>query len=321
MRVLIVGAGSVGVVYAHHLRSAGAEVGFFLRPSHQASVRAGLTLERLGFWSRSTARLEGVPAFTTWSEVVAHGPWDWVLLTVPPQALREEGFVEGVRAALGEQGSALALVLGLGDQAWLEARLGAVRVAYGEIVMISYASPLEGPTPASPTCAYFLPPLVRAPMSGPQPGLPAFAELLTRGGLATEVVPNARRQSRLPAALLFAVVSALNVVGWRFAGLARSDALRLGLAAAREREALLTASGAGPPPWLLAWFSPLSIRVVLWCAARVLPVPLEAYLRAHFTKVNQQFVDDRERLIASGKSLGVTTPNLEALHRRLASGP
>jgi ketopantoate reductase len=319
MRVLIVGAGNVGVVYAHHLRGAGAEVAFFVKPAHEAAARAGVTLERLGFWSSATTRLEGVPVFTAWSDAAAHGPWDWVVLTVPPQGLRAPGVIDGLRGALGEHGVALALVLGLGDQPWLEAQLGADRVAWGEIVLISYSSPLEGPKPASSTCSYFVPPLARAPMSGPQgPVLQTFAGLLTRGGLPTEVVANARKQSRLPAAVLFAVVSALNVAGWRFSALASADALPLGLAAAREREAILTASGAGPGPRLLKWFSPLSIRLALWFAARVLPLPLEAYLRVHFTKVNQQFVEDRGRLIAAAKTLGVPAANLEALHRRLS---
>lgn len=320
MRVLIVGAGNVGVVYAQHLRAAGAEVALFVKPAHEASARAGVTLERLGFVSRSTSRLEGTAVFTSWEDAAAHGPWDWVLLTVAPQAFRVPHFIEGVRTALGEQGSALGLVMGLGDEAWLNEQLGPGRLALGEIVLISYSSPLEGPKPATATCTYFLPPFAKAPLSGPQgPKLEALAQWLTRAGLPTEVVLNARRQSRLPATVLFALVSALKLVGWRFAALGGSDALALSLAAAREREAVLTATGAGPSPAALRWFTPTVMRVALWCVARVLPLPLEAYLRVHFTKVDQQFVEDRVRLIAAGKAAGVSTVNLEQLHRRLDS--
>jgi 2-dehydropantoate 2-reductase len=320
MRVLIVGAGNVGVVYAQHLRGAGAEVALFVKPAHEAAVRVGVALERLGFGGTTTGRLEGVAAFTAWADVAAHGPWDWVVLTVPPGALRAPGFVEGVRMALGEQGTALALVLGLGDAAWLDAQLGPGRLASGEIVLISYSAPLDAPKSSAQTCAYFVPPFAKAPLSGPQgPKLLELAQTLSRGGLATAVVTDARRQSRLPAAVLFALVSALRLVGWRFSALGGSDALALCLAAGREREAVLTASGAGATPALLGVFTPTVVRVALWCAARLLPLPLEAYLRVHFTKVGQQFVEDRARLIDSGKSLGVPTPNLEVLHQRLVS--
>jgi 2-dehydropantoate 2-reductase len=242
-----------------------------------------------------------------------------VVLTVPPQALRGPGFVSGVRAAQGEHGSVLALILGLGDERWLEHELGPGRLATAEIVLISYSPPLEGPTRDSAKCAYFLPPFAKAPLSGPQgPKLVALGQLLTRAGLPTQLVPNAREPSRLAAAVLFALVSALQLVGWRFAALGQGDALTLGLAAAREREALLTAEGAGPTPRGLACFSPRSMRLGVWLAARVLPLPLEAYLRVHFTKVNAQFVDDRARLLEASTRLNLPAPNLEALHHRLA---
>ncbi len=318
MRVLIVGAGNVGVVYAQHLRGAGAEVALFVKPAHEAAARAGVALERLGFGGTTTSRLEGVAAFTAWPDVAAHGPWDWVVLTVPPGALRAPGFVPGVRSALGDAGTALALVLGLGDAAWLDAQLGPGRLALGEIVLISYSAPLDAPKGSTQTCAYFLPPIAKAPLSGPHgPKLDELAKVLSRGGLATAVVPDARRQSRLPAAVLFALVSALKLVGWRFSALGHGDALALCLSAAKEREAVLGAAGAGPGSAMLGVFTPTVMRVALWGAARVLPLPLEAYLRVHFTKVDQQFVEDRARLIESAKALGVPTPNLETLHARL----
>lgn len=53
MRTLVVGAGSVGQVFARHLSLGGAEVTFLVKEKHAAELRRGLTLYPLNRKDRS----------------------------------------------------------------------------------------------------------------------------------------------------------------------------------------------------------------------------------------------------------------------------
>ena len=72
-RVLLVGAGAVGQVFAKHLQAAGCEVGFLVKEAHAAEARAGFTLHAYRGLSPHAARapLQGVPVLISLEDVAA----------------------------------------------------------------------------------------------------------------------------------------------------------------------------------------------------------------------------------------------------------
>ncbi len=298
---------------AHHLRQGGAEVAFFVKQKHAAEARAGFALYPLKFGRRQPRlqRLEGVPVFTDWSDA-GKETWDWVVLALPPPALRAPGFAEGLAKVAAGKTQVVAMMLGLRDAEWLEQAIGPGRLSSGAINLLSFTVPLGWLKPEQPGTAYFLPPGPTFGLSGLDPAaLGELAQVCRRGGVAASV--SAQSGARLPDAVLFALVSALELVGWKFSGLAGGKALRLGLDAAGEREAIKEASGAGPNPWALKLIAPWMLRLVLAIVRAMAPLPLEDFLRVHFTKVSLQFEEERQRLIAEAGARSVAAPRLVEL--------
>jgi 2-dehydropantoate 2-reductase len=264
--------------------------------------------------------LAGLPVLTSTQEAAAAGPFDVILLAVPSPALREGTWLTDLLAACPDA-LFIPLQLTYGDKEWLTEVLGGQRFCQGFISIISFAAPLGSLKVAQPGTAYFIPPLAPSPYTGPtaaRPLLQELAEISTKGGLYSTVVDNIDGGARLPDAALFALVSALELVGWRFDGLKDGDAFPLGLAAAQEREAIFEATGAGPPPAALKFLTPTTSRLILCASAKVMPLPLEDFIRVHFIKVNKQFQEERRRIMAEGEARGVPTPRIKELHERLA---
>ncbi len=321
MKVLIVGAGQVGVVYAHHLKAGGADVSFLIKERHVATARRGFHLYRLRLGRKPQhSHLTGIPVLTGNQEVVAAGPFEVILLAVPSPAFREGTWLQDLVTACPHALIA-PLQLTTGDKEWLEELLGKERFCQGFISLISFAAPLGPLKVPAPGTAYFIPPLAPAPFTGPASARQRLQELaahFTKGGMHSTVVDNIDGGARLPDAALFALVSALELVGWRIDALKGTDAFNLGLAAAREREAVFEARGAGAPPAALKLLTPMTSRMILCAAAKVMPLPLEDFIRVHFIKVNQQFQEERRRIMAQGAARGVPTPRMKELHERLA---
>ena len=63
MRVLIIGAGAVGLVYAKHLAEGGAEVSLYVRPSRLEEARAGYDLTRVRMNMTAVAQRVRMRAF------------------------------------------------------------------------------------------------------------------------------------------------------------------------------------------------------------------------------------------------------------------
>src|SRR4051812_37346197 len=96
MHILVVGAGSIGQVYAHHLRRGGAEVSFLVKPRHAEEARRGFELVQLR--GRAPVRLDGIQVFTA-----ARGlpRVDAVFLCVPGPALTPS-WIDELAAATGD---------------------------------------------------------------------------------------------------------------------------------------------------------------------------------------------------------------------------
>lgn len=307
MRVVVVGAGAVGRVYGRHLQAGGAEVIFRVR--RPEAVRRPFLIYPLN--DGDPVRYDA-PVVGTDAEVAAFRP-DYAVLAVPSDALRGE-WLAPFLAACGDA-TVVALQPGVEEASVIHAAKADVKLARGVITLIAYQAPLPGETRfAEPGVAVWVPPMVAAPLAGP--GVAPLAEVLRRGRMRVRVAGDLARESAY-GALVFAVnVTALNAVGWSFAALKTSDVSEVAALALREATAITERRTGLRPPWFVRLLRPWVVRSLLALGERTLPLPLETYVRVHFTKVEPQTRMHLALAVEHGRTTGQPTTAIETLLAR-----
>jgi ketopantoate reductase len=311
-RVLLVGAGAVGQVFAKYLQAAGCEVAFLVKEAHAAEARAGFTLQAFRGLSRTPhpAPLEGVEVLVSLEDVASRS-WEQVWLCVSSTALRAGDWVQALAQAT-PGATWVTLQPAIEDRAWLLQHVPAERLVSGVIPFLSFAAPLRpGDVPASGT-AYWFPPLARGLFSGPSGPLEAVTRTLRAGGYPAARHRDVARAVNVPSAVLTVFVAGLEAAGWRFGQLLERGHLARTHEAAREAvriAAAHTGTRAGAPLLLLR----RTLFRLLPLGARLVPFDLEAYLRVHFTKVHAQTRLMLEEYVALGRRKGLPVAQLESL--------
>lgn len=311
-RVVVVGAGAVGAVYGHHLQRGGAHLTFLVRPRYAESVRAGIRLWRA---ARRGEREERLVPDDVVSDVDAlrDRAVDQMWLAVPTTGLDEDAL-----ARIGAA-TAHALVVDLSPDVdgHVVRAVGRERVVDGLIPFIAYQSPLPDVAEEAgraPGIAWWLPPFAPTALSGPRAR--DAASLLAAGRMPVRVVKEVQVSRALGGALLQAVVATLEVSGWSL----RTCRARLDGAAGEAVAAMARRFRVRALPFsLLA--SPIVLRTLLWLAPRVTPLPLEAYLKFHFTKVGAQSRVALRSFLAAADDAGLAAPHLRRLARELPAAP
>ncbi len=305
---MVVGAGAVGQCYADRLVAGGATVAFRVRRAPGPEGRFVVyELRRRGVDKREFV----APTFTTDAAVAEWRP-DVVLLTVPTDALREGDWLPPLLAAAGDA-LVVALEPGVEDARVLRAARPDVRLAQGIIALIAYQAPLPGETRFDePGVAVYAP--LTCPFAGPaevRPALDRFVSVLRAGGLRTSVVDDLSSDGAFGTVVMATWVTALRAGGWTFAGLAETGPLAR--RAALQGVATTAAQLARPAPRWPRWLTPWVLRAALALAARTLPLPLETYLRVHFTKVGGQTRMHLREVIAHGQAHHLPVDDVSAL--------
>jgi 2-dehydropantoate 2-reductase len=144
---------------------------------------------------------------------------------------------------------------------------------------------------------------------------------LRAGRLPAKRHADVPRSAAFPSAILMPYLVALETAGWSFDALWRGDAGALGARAAREALAVTAAiTGRRPPLTLRIAARPGVLRFALWAARRVVPLPLEIYVREHFTKVHDQTVEFMTGYVAKGTQAGTEVAALTQLLAALTGG-
>ncbi len=313
-RVLVVGAGAVGQVYARHAQLGGAALTFFVRDKYREAAARGFDVYPLNRGRRrrtEPVRFDGFAVVSSADEVAAR-TFDQVYLTVSSPALRGPWLAELI-AAVGDA-TIIALQPGHDDRATLLAA-GATedRLVAGMITLISYAAPLPGETRfPRPGMAYWFPPLAPSPFSGPPARVAAVVALLRRGKLPAKRHADVPKAVAFPSAVMMAYLVALEAAGWSFRALAR-DGIQRGARGAREALAIVALSSGKPPLLTRIVARPWVLRTGLWFARRIVPLPLEIYLKEHFTKVGEQTRMFMAGYIARGRQAHLAVTALEQL--------
>lgn len=317
--ILIVGAGSVGQVFGRHLQLGGAAVTFLVRPAHRDVVARGFELYPLREWRH------GPPVHWADFELVhsvdalRSRQFDQVWLTVSSAGLQGPWLRELI-AAIGDA-TVVAFQPGLADrERILASGVPPDRLVWGMIAFLSYPAPMPGETRFEiPGTAYWLPPGTAIPFSGEQARTRAVVEPLARGGLRATMHREVPRETAFATAVITPLTVALEQAGWSLKGLAASPLMGVAARAIGEAQRVVSrVFGASPPlTTRLATFAPL-LRLGARVAPKLFPLPLEAYLQRHFTKLGAQTPLLLGPLIEEGERAGLPVVALRQLAGRLA---
>lgn len=315
MKILVVGAGAVGQVYALHLAAAGHEISFFVKPAHAAGLADGLTLYRLGRWHNREERLQGYGIITDTAAVAATA-WDQVWLALSSDALRGELATRVLAAVAGA--TVVCLPPGIGDGDHVRRLVAPEQVVQGMIPFISFHSPLPG-QPGPEGMAFYLPPLTPTLLAGAPARVDAVRGALRAGGLKARVVNDFARATAASTALFQSLIAALETNRWQLASLPGSPALRTGLAAAREAVAVAAAASGASTTGLAPFLRPFSWRLLVPLIRPLFPFDIEVYLQYHFSKVGPQTRTMLDSYIGLGRRQGLPTAAIEQLRRGLGA--
>lgn len=308
-RILIVGAGAVGQVYGYHLTQAGCDVSFLVKPKYAAEAREGFHLHHHKL--SGTEHVKFKPAHVYTSVLDARGIWHQVWLCVPSPALREP-WLDELAGWIGGDATLITLQPGLDELEHVWARFPKERVVEGLIGMISYQAPLPGQHLA-PGVAFFYPPLAPSQFGGPRERAIGVVELLQKGGCPAAHAEDAHDQALVGTSLLTPMVAALEVADWSFDKLIGSQMLDIALEAATEAADIVQAKS-GAQSWPLAKLrNRHAFKFGLPIARKILPFPIETYLRYHFTKVRSQTQGNMAQFVSYGQRLGKPTTAIQRL--------
>jgi 2-dehydropantoate 2-reductase len=305
--VLVVGAGPLGLALAVHLQRAGQTVHFLVRPGQQARVADGAMLYRLTRTRPPRAEKLAPAAAHSDPATLGQHRWDSVWLCVPSPALRDPG-TERLREATGGA-TIVSTGQGIDDLRALAAIWPPSQIVQLVPSFFAYPAPLDGESLPGPGIAYWTPPRSVLRVTGTGERARAVARELQAGGLRATVKKTATGD--LAAALNIPYFVALEEAGWSIAAV-RKD-LRLPARAARQAAVIVTARHESKPPPRLAT-SPAAARMTLTLLSHLAPFDLQAYAKAHFSKLRSQTAQMIGDWIGEGRSRGLPVDALEALH-------
>ncbi len=305
MKALIVGAGAVGQVFGRHLALGGAEVTFYVKPKY---LTDHFTMYPLNH-GKAAVRFTDFAMVTSFA-----GDWDQIYLTVSSTALREGSWLAELGKATGDA-TVVMLQPSLDDRAIVEESIDPARIVDGMIGFISYHAPLPDERGfAEPGMAYWFPPGSPSPFAGAEARVAPVVAALRAGKL-----PATRKRElgvAYASAVLFAVLGALEANHWRFSELRRE--LGFGARAARSAIAVAAASSARKPSLAVRLAArPFALRFILRVVPWFMPLPLEAYMKAHFTKVSDQTRLALRTYVERGRVANLDVAPLEVLVDRL----
>ena len=314
LRVVLVGAGSVGQVYGRHLQQGGAEVRYLVRPKYVAHCTEGFVLHR--FRDRKPVTSRFVPdRVSSDAAEAAQGGVDVVVLCMSYAGLQGP-WLDELLTRVGDA-SVLSLVPGLPARAWLLERIPEKRLMGGIITLLAYPAPMEGQD-LEPGTAYWFPPLSPCPIDGERERAAPVVACLRAGGQPAKVSPGTIGKNAAGLAMFMPLIAALELAGWSFASMGSGEHLRRACGGAREALDLAARRMEISPPIIRHLMRPFAVRLVLWFAPKFVPFDLERFLEIHFTKVDRQTRLFLGEWVAQAAGSGAAIPHLQALADGLA---
>lgn len=316
MNALVVGAGAVGQVFARHLHLGGNRVTFLVRERRAQQLGPDLVLYPL---NRRNSRKNPIrfSAFevTTDLSPPEDQPWDQIYTCVPSTALNEE-LLDGI-SRYGGSATIVKVQPGLEDRSAYVARIPDSQLVTGMLSIMSYLAPLSGEEVPEPGMAYWFPPLIKSQFSGPEERVRDVVDALQAGGLPAATHQNVDELVAWVLAVEAPLTAGLECAGWSIQQFRGSRWLTVANQAVREASDIVASYQESTLPALMKLINPLSVRLALVLAPKRRPIPLEAYLEHHFTKVRDQSLQHLGQYIEQGQRLSLPVDSLQLLQDNL----
>ncbi|MFO0696289.1 MAG: 2-dehydropantoate 2-reductase N-terminal domain-containing protein [Polyangiales bacterium] len=314
MKILVLGAGAVGQVFATHLRRSGAYVALYVKPKHAEACQRGLTLYSHRLFRRHTVEtLHPDDVYTTLDEVAGQR-WDQVWLCVSTAALEGE-WLDPLLEAIGDA-TLVCPQPGLHVLERVSHIVPPQQVVSGTIGFMSYQAPLPGEA-LDPGVAYLFPPLGASRFSGHPDRVDPVVAALRRGGCPARVVRDARATLAYSSAFLLPHVAALEGAGWTFEDLRHGPWLRLASRACAEAMRVVRTELGVRLPWYRIFAQPTLVRIATLVLPILLPFDVERFARYHFTKIGDQNRLVMQGLYEGARQHGIEAPGLTELYERV----
>lgn len=317
-KVLVIGAGAIGQVYAYHLKQAGCAVFFYAKEKYASELRENLTLFPLNQTKSrqapTTFKVDGVLTSKTEASQIA---WDQIYLCISSTALRGD-WIDGFKD-IAKHATIICLQGGLGDQEFLLKHFSRDQLVYGMISMISYHAPLPGESVKGQGMAYWFPPMGPSPFSGPNERVRDVVTTLNKGKHPAKVIKDVPGTVPFMSAALMSLIVVLELEQWSFKKVLSGHYLALGLKAIKESNLIIKEKSHKSIPLPVTLLSAPIIKLVVRISPKVIPLDIETYLKIHFTKVRDQTILYLNEIIESGCEMKMNTKSLEELMMKMKS--
>lgn len=312
-KILIVGAGAVGQVYALHFARAGHEVHLFLKEKYIAEAQKGYVLYHLNKDKKRQQPIifKNFQCHSDWSTVAAAGI-DQVWLCMATTGLAQMD-LQPMANAIGDA-TVMVLQPSPDQIARVQAAVGADRVTAGMINMISYYAPLVTEVVPQAGVAFWIPPLAPMAVEGERERADLIVTMLKEAKIPAAYQANFANKGVHANAFLMTALAVLEANHWKFKELGADKAgLQTMMAAQQEAYAALAAHYGVEAPLALKCIKAWMIPGILFASRYVAPLDMETYLEAHFSKVRPQTVMLLQRFVELAQQQQLPHQALSAL--------
>jgi ketopantoate reductase len=317
MNALVVGAGSVGQVFARHLHLGGSKVSFFARGEHARRISNSLVFYHL---NKRDARIRPIhfgsfEVLTKYSQL-DHQSWDQIYICVPSNDLNDTMF-EGVKQ---HRGSATIIKIqpGLSDRNSFTSHFEDSVLVAGMISFISYRAPLSGENVAESGMAYWFPPFLSTLFSGAENRVQEVVNALDGGGLPVKVHRDVESLVGYVLAVQVPLIAGLECTGWSIQQFIHSHWLKVACNAIKEASEVAGKYQRSDPPFIMKALNSSMVRLAISLLPKRKPFHLESYLASHYTKLQKQSQQHIDDYIRQGVKHGIPVESLMELRRGLA---
>ena len=319
MNALVVGAGSVGQVFAHHLHLGGSEVTFLTRNESTSDIRQNLVLIPLNNPNAraNPVRFSSFDVMTEYSQLESQS-WDQIYVCVPSTGLTS-GLLEGINTYSG--GATIVKIQpGLGDRNTFAKHVEDSQIVSGMVSFISYRAPLSGETVTEPGMAYWFPPLVKSMFSGPNDRVREVVRALRAGGLPARTHPDVEYLVGYVLAIEAPLMAGIESVGWSLRRFNQSRWLKVACRGIKEAFEVASKYQQSYPPIFMKLVNCLTIRLAIWLLSKGRVFPFESYLEHHFTKVKAQSIQQLDNYLDQALKYDIEVGSLSELRNAIANG-
>lgn len=310
--ILIIGAGSVGLVYGYCLAKAGFSVTFFVREKYQSELEAGTFLYNL----RKDKKLKSPIHFKEFSTIISFDElnsknWSQIYFCISSTALHAFDFT-AFNANIKGEPSIIKLQPGIEDLELLQNNYPKERIIEGMISLISYPCPLPTEKVNQPGTAFWFPPLSPIPFSGEKKRKDEIIRTFKAAGVSASSSKDVFIDSLFPSGFLAGLVSSLELADWKFSELKNSKKLLHGFKELNnEIFEVLEQQYSLKRPLLIQLINRIwIIRLLISIAPKLVPFDLESYLKVHFSKVKDQSLFHLNNYKDAGNKGGVSVNKL-----------